>query len=217
MLVDTVARESGYRPRTVHRALCGLQAEGHLERHFYRRRSDNYRRGGLSPAARRGQGPNVYRMGASLRARAGLREVEWPPDTPRRTTGRTTRLVAGPDGESKAPPAPARPISGRGGPRRDPVADADEQGSEPERASVRGTPRTKNERKPLSNEERLVPSSNDFALSSRSATKQEAQGRKTSEIVSLLPLHEALIVMEAEALVNAGGAAWVEPGWSDES
>jgi hypothetical protein len=214
LTVATIAHEGGVAARTVFRALIALEAQGHLERHFFRRTRDRYRHDGLLPVARRGQGPNIYRVGAALRARAGFREVEWTPDTPARTAGRTTQLVAAPDGGSGERPAPSQPVNGGGSPRHGAAVGADMQGKHMPPAAARGTPRTKNERRPLSKEERLVLSTSKSVLSSRDATIREAPLRNTSELVSLLPLHEALIVMEAEAFVDAGRATWVEPGWS---
>ena len=66
-------------------------------------------------------------------------------------------------------------------------------------------PSTENGR-PLNEREWLVPSSRELRRS-RGATS-----RDTREFVSMLPLNEALVVKEAEALVEAGEAEWVEPG-----
>lgn len=212
LTIKTIAHQSGVGRRTVFRALTALEAQGHLERHFFRRTTDRYRYEALLPAARRGQGPNIYRVGATLRARAGLREVDWTPDTPNQASSHTTRLVASPRGESGKPQAPAHPVNGGGTRRRAPVQQPEVQGDCTSSAASRGTPRTKNERKPLIEDERLVLSSTDSVLSSRDATPGEAPLR--NDLVSLLQPHEAVVVNEADAFVRAGKATWVEPAWS---
>ena len=128
MLVATIAHESGQGGRTVYRALDALEGQGHLERSFFRRTPELYRREGLLPAARRGQGPNVYRVSAALRARAGLHEVEWTPDTPKRAAGDTARVVAHPTRETEEPRRRLHPGSGRGRPDSEPVESAQLQG-----------------------------------------------------------------------------------------
>lgn len=212
--VGTIAFESKCGRRTVYRALAALETQGHLERFLFKRTREFYRREGLSAHSRRGQGPNIYRVSAALRQRAGLHEVDWTPDTPKRAAGRTTQLVAYPEEESGEMPTPGHSVRGRGRPRPEPVARDEMQGNRVPAAPARGTPRTENKRKPLSKEERLALSSSDVLPSSRAATLRRAPLRNTSEMVSAFPLKEALVVIEAEGLVASGDAAWVEPGWS---
>jgi hypothetical protein len=100
-------------------------------------------------------------------------------------------------------------------PRLEPVSCPELQRCSSVADSEHVTPRTENYREPLNEEERLVLSSGNLVSSSRGDTLRRAPLRNTSELVSLLPLHEALIVMEAATFVDAGNATWVELGWSE--
>jgi Helix-turn-helix domain len=72
--VRRLIQDSGYSGRSVFRALRDLQDGGHVDRYAHLR--DPQRYGTYLPhRARHGQGVSVYRVGASLRAAAGLRHV----------------------------------------------------------------------------------------------------------------------------------------------
>jgi hypothetical protein len=76
--VKTLMRESGYSKPQVYRALNVLEAAAHVERFRYLRdpRDERRRKPHLEQQATVGQGPSIYRIGASLRASAGLIEVD---------------------------------------------------------------------------------------------------------------------------------------------
>jgi hypothetical protein len=202
-----------YAERTVQRVLRRLREKELLEVYASLRDPKRYR-SHLPRHARQGRGPNWYRLGGLIRAAAGYREVD------------VIEIYGGapapPQIASVSPPSLEQTVSDSD-PRQPPpsVTSEFEQPSPPtlevkhaDSSVAAVTPRTENYGRPLNEEQRLVLNSTEQELSSRGDTKQEAPLHNAREMVSALPLREALIVLEADELVASGDAAWVEPGWS---
>jgi hypothetical protein len=201
--VATIEHESGYGERTVQRVIPALVEQGHLERYRWMRSPGRY---GVRvrPEARRGEGPSIFRVGASLRAAAGLKEADWTPE---------------PEGHSQVPRTPpGHPQSDEPGELADEAVRVtpSESPGHPQQvqehsASLtvsRVTPRTENGGKPLISEERLV-------LSGSEGTPDEdlpwhVLHRRVLEANGDEEDGEASLLSDCEALV-AAGARWVGP------
>lgn len=159
--VEKLMRESGYSRRSVFRALRELEDGGHLARYSQLRDPERYGTH-LPQRARHGQGLSVYRVGAALRASAGLRYVDVVEHLGLRPRGPQSAFLAprastAPTA-SNSPPSPARsdpPNGDDGTAERHPRHRAVSRANSAVPDDAPRHPSTENG-KPLIHEERLV-------------------------------------------------------------
>ncbi len=177
LTVETIKRDSGWRRRTVFRSLAALDALGHLERHRHVRAPERYP-ATLPRQARVGQGPTIYRIGAAIRAAAGLLEFDWTPECsePRSSAEASGVALPGqrlPDPFNHALPRGVAPPGGndpRGTPSPDPVAQPSVHGNFASESPSRGTPRTKNGKQAGKGRGSSAQASSDSSHTSRAPT-----------------------------------------------